>query len=621
MLDVQLYGMDAGRHHLTNVIFHIASAVLLFLTFYRMTGALWRSAFLASLFAFHPINVESVAWIAARKNVLSTFFWMLGLFSYAYYVEKPDFTRYLAVLIVLMLGLLVKPMLITLPFVFLLLDYWPLGRLKHRGETPIQNIRSQNTESSNLKWSIFFRLILEKIPLLAVALASVCLSLFSLHSYGSVKNLNDVSMLLRIENAFVSSIKYIVKMIWPAKLAIFYPYPGTVPLWHTLCAVVLLICLTILIIWVFREKPYLGVGWLWYLGTFIPVSGLVQSGVWPALADRWAYVPFIGLFMMIAWGIPYPMQHRGRYKAGLAALLLAILSAATICTWNQVKYWKNSVTLFQHALTVNPENWLAHCNLGDAFATKGNLVEASQHFAQALRLNPNEEHVQVNYGYALLMQGRTNQAASHFREALRVNPGFAEAHNNLGLYLIRNGELEQSTRHFQLALRNRPNYLNAARNLKLALFINDKINTATKRFKDSLVFSLQDPELDQKIDTIIKRKYELIQAIALYQKSLSRQPGFVKMDINKITAVTHTKWQYENNLPVFKKIIELQPENAGIYYNIACIYGGQGKDKESLNWLNQALQKGFDKWDIIKTDFDLENIRKFSNYKQLAKDS
>jgi tetratricopeptide (TPR) repeat protein len=464
-------------------------------------------------------------------------------------------------------------------------------------------------------------LILEKIPILALALASVCLSLFSLQSYGSVKNLNDVSILLRIENALVSCIKYIVKMIWPTKLAIFYPYPETVPLWQTLCAVALLICLTIVFIWVFRKKPYIGVGWLWYLGTFIPVSGLVQSGVWPALADRWAYVPFIGLFIMIAWGIAYPMQHRGRYKTGLAALILVILAAFTVCTWTQVKYWRNSVTLFQHALTVNPENWLAHSNLGDALATKGNFVKASQHFAQALRLNPNEEHVQVNYGYVLLMQGRAKQAASHFREALRVNPGFAEAHNNLGLYLIRNGELEQSIRHFQLALRNRPNYLNAARNLKLALFINEKINTAAKRLNDALVLSLRDPELDQKIDIIIKRKYELNQAIARYQKSLSRQPGFVKLDINKITAVAQIKWQYKNTLPVFKKIIELRPENAGTYYNIACIYGSQGKDKESLIWFNQALQKGFDKWDIIKTDFDLENIKKLSNYKQFAKDS
>ena len=320
MLDVQLYGMDAGRHHLTNVLFHIANSIILFLVLHRMTGGLWRSAFVASLFAVHPLNVESVAWIAERKNVLSTFFWMLTLCCYVYYAAKPNFAKYLLLFIVFAFGLLAKPMLITLPFVLLLLDYWPLGRLKIKFLSLDRNIAARKSNSSSFRESNYWRLIFEKFPLLVASLVAVYLSSLSLQGQAEFKTLDDVAMMLRLENALISYIKYMAKVIWPQNLAIFYPYPEMVPLWQAIGALVILAGLSVFFIWTLRAKPYLSVGWLWFLGTFIPVSGLLQAGNWPALADRWAYVPIVGLFVMVAWSISNSVKRWTHYKVGIGII-------------------------------------------------------------------------------------------------------------------------------------------------------------------------------------------------------------------------------------------------------------------------------------------------------------
>ncbi|MBC2695325.1 MAG: hypothetical protein HF982_08645, partial [Desulfobacteraceae bacterium] len=273
MLDCQIYGLIPGMHHRTNLILHIVNSILLFFVFQKMTGALWRSAFVATLFALHPLNVESVAWVAERKNVLSTFFWMLTMLAYVHYTTRPGLYRYLLTLLFLMLGLMAKPMLVTLPFVLLLLDYWPLERL--RNQSP-------------------FNLILEKIPFFAFSAVSVYISSLSVKYYGIVVSTELVPMQIRIANALVSYVKYIEKMIWPKNLAIFYPFPDTLPIWQILGAGLFLASISFLVFLNLRKKPYLCMGWLWFLGTLIPVIGLKQAGLWPAMADRWAYVPFVG---------------------------------------------------------------------------------------------------------------------------------------------------------------------------------------------------------------------------------------------------------------------------------------------------------------------------------------
>ena len=606
MLDAQLYGMDPGWHHLTNVLIHITSSILLFLVCNKMTGTLWKSAFVASLFAIHPINVESVAWVAERKNVLSTLFWMLTLGCYVYYAAKPNFTKYLLLLIVFALGLLSKPMLVTLPFLLLLLDYWPLERLQIRFLTkekrrPIQQSNPFNFQKSNSRF-----LVVEKFPLLVLSMASVYLSSLSLQGQAEFKSLDDVGMMLRIANALTSYLEYIFKVIWPRNLTIFYPYPEAVPLWEATGALLALIGLSVIFIWTLRTRPYLSVGWLWFLGTLLPVSGLVIAGNFPALADRWAYVPAIGLFIMIAWSIPDLVKRWSHYQVGLGVMSILIVSTLMASAWGQTQNWKNSVTLFQHALTVNPENWLAHTNLGTALADNGQKEDAYRHFAEAIRLYPHEPHIQVNYGDRMLAIGRIKKAADHYHEALRINPGFAEAHNNLGLILVRSGKIEESIEQFQLAIQNRPDYENAIKNLNLAISINKKINLATNNFNESLIFDLRDPQLEIKITDILNRKAELNSALTNFQKSLSGQPGFGGLDPDDIPVVLNAKQQYEKKLPMFEKVIAQLPENAAVFYHIACIYGRQGKDRDSLKMLNKALQNGFDRKHLIKADFDLQ---------------
>jgi tetratricopeptide (TPR) repeat protein len=639
MLDVEIYGMDPGRHHLTNLLLHIASSLLLFLIFHRMTGALWSSAFVAMLFALHPLNVESVAWISERKNVLSTFFWMLTLWAYAYYTRKPNMVRYTSVMVAFTLGLLAKPMLVTLPFTLLLLDYWPLKR-----------ITLHPPELRRLNAAI--RLILEKLPLLILSLLSVYMSVASLGEAGNVASIESVPLKLRIENAFVSYLEYIGKLIWPTNLAVFYPYPDHIPGWQVLGALIILVGISICVFKSLRKNPYLGVGWLWYLGTLIPVIGLIQAGLWPAIADRWTYVPLIGFFVMLAWGIPQLVnrwQHKSIILVSGTSVLLIIL---TITTYNQIGHWRDSAALFKHAiksvgsnavahnnlgdafseqnkldtaikhyfiaLDINPRSTLAYNNLGNAFAKQGKPTEAIRYYSEALQINPAFDVARLNLGNTLLKQGKNKQAAAYFYETLSINPNFAEYHNSLGLALLRMGKLEEAIYYFRIAFQLKPYYADTRNNLKLALIIQDKLNQALDIFEATLNFTPEDSDLNSRMEELLKRKFDLEHALCKFQHALSKQPGFKKLDVNNITAVSELKKKYGRKLSLFRKISEVRPENAGAYYHMACIYAREGKIHESIKWLNQAIRKGFDRWDLIKIDSDLENIRDSESYRLLC---
>ena len=336
ILDCQLYGIQPGRHHLSNVLFHIANTLLLFLVFVKMTGNIGSSSFVAALFALHPLQVESVAWVAERKNVLSTFFWMLTMWSYLRYVEHSDIKRYLLVLVIFICGLMSKPMLVTLPFVLLLLDFWPLGRFQLKC---YDNAHARLEQKSTI-----IRPVLEKIPFIIFAAASCVVTFHTERAY----SFDLVPFHARIANAMVSYIAYIKTMLWPVKLACFYPYPHLFPTWKVAGAGVVLVIISFLAVRNVRRHPYIAVGWLWYLGTLVPVIGIVQVGA-QAMADRYAYVPLIGLFLIVAWGVP-ELLSRWRYRnTGLAAAS-ALLIILTLITWKQVHYWKNCITLFEHAL-------------------------------------------------------------------------------------------------------------------------------------------------------------------------------------------------------------------------------------------------------------------------------
>lgn len=452
ILDFQLYGLKSGMHHLTSLIIHIANSILLFLVFQKMTGEPWKSAFVAALFALHPINVDSVAWIAERKNVLSTLFWILTIFAYISYSDRPGTYRYLLTFLFFALGLLAKPILVTLPFVLLILDYWPLKRLR----LP--------------ELLVISRLILEKIPFFALSGALIFVSVLSHGGDEAVMATAARPMSLRIANALVSYVNYIGKMLWPHNLAVHYPYPHIVPFWEAAFAGVFLLSVSSLVFLVIKVKPYLAVGWLWFIGTLIPVIGLVQTRIWPAMADRWAYVSFIGLFIIITWGIPELVSQWRRRKTLFAVMATGILSIFTVTTWLQARHWANSITLFDHAIQVTTNNSLAHYNLGTALGKLGRIEEAISHLIEALRLEPNASDIHNNLGVALTIQGRTEEGISHYTKALKINPYDYFAHFNMGVALRNQGKIEEAVRHFEVALQINPDYAEARAELNKLLW-------------------------------------------------------------------------------------------------------------------------------------------------------
>ena len=470
MLDCQLYGLNPAGHHLTNVLLHSASTVLLFLVLQWMTGARWRSAFVAALFAVHPLHVESVAWVAERKDVLSTFFWMLTLWAYAWYVFRPTLSRYLLTLLCFVLGILAKPMAVTLPFVLLLLDYWPLNRLALNQQVDDKDslVDKESFSPDSGRW-FATNVIIEKLPFLSIAALTSIVTLFIQQSSGAAKSLFQYPLTDRITNALVSYVSYIGKMIWPQNLAVVYPHPGqSLTMWQAALAGLMLLVISTAVIRVGRRYPYLPVGWLWYVGTLVPVIGLIQSGD-QGMADRYTYIPLIGLFIIISWGVSEFVKnwrHRRIVLASTASTLLLIL---TICALLQVRHWKNDITLFTHALNVTENNFVAHNNLGAALARQGKLKDAIPHFIEALRIFPDYERSHFNLGLARDKQGALDEALVHFSAALQIKPDYPEAHNGLGVALARQGRLEEAIAHFRAALQLQPDNGMARANLDLAI--------------------------------------------------------------------------------------------------------------------------------------------------------
>jgi len=480
MFDCELFGLNPGGHHFTSLFIHAANAALLFLVLNAMTGATWKSAFVAALFALHPLNVESVAWVAERRNVLSTFFWLLTMAAYVLYIRHPNLLRYISIVFCFILGLLSKQMLVTLPFALLLLDYWPLNRFSDcSGEPPIQENDPKPIEAKkNLAPSDAFRLILEKIPLIVISILASIHTLIYGPSFldkdmSGLPSLEILPLRFRIANALFSYVGYMKKMIWPENLAVHYPYRQSFPGWEIVLACVLLGCISVLAVKTLKQHPWFLVGWLWYLGTLVPVIGIVQVGSY-AMADRYAYVPLMGLFIVVVWSVPElvkQLPHKKKVLFIMAAVVLAIL---TTISWKQIGYWKSSNTLFEHALKVAPNNAIAHHNLGEALNQQGRTAEAIAHYVQALRIKPDYADVHINLGNSLDIQGRTAEAIAHYLQALRIKPNSVDAHNNLGVALIRKGDIEGAVAQFRKALQLDPDNLQLKHNLKKAVKIQQR---------------------------------------------------------------------------------------------------------------------------------------------------
>jgi protein O-mannosyl-transferase len=448
MLDCQLHGLNAGWHHFTNVLLHCLAVVLLFVTLERMTGALWRSAFVSAVFAVHPLHVESVAWIAERKDVLSAFFFMLTLVAYLYYTRSPSVGRYLTVALAVVLGLISKPMLVTLPFVLLLLDYWPLGRFEARRS----NARRQ-----------VLQLVLEKIPL--IALSAVSSMVTFLAQRGAIGWTEQLPVSARISNALIAYVVYIGQMFWPAGLAVFYPHPeNRLPVWDISLAVIVLVGITAAA-FVFRKKaPYFVTGWLWYLGMLVPVIGLVQVG-WQGHADRYTYLPQIGLYIAVTWAVADLTRSWRFQRMALGAAALVVVGVLSWRGWLQTSYWRDSETLFTHALAVTTNNDVALNNLGIIFLDKGQLDDAISKLQAAIDLRPENAPAHDNLAKALLRKGQVTEAMVHYRKFLEIEPGNVEARNTLGTALIQQGKVREAIDQWQEALAIQPENGNASSNL------------------------------------------------------------------------------------------------------------------------------------------------------------
>ena len=444
MLDTTLFGSQAAGYLFTNLLLHVLNTVLVYLVFTRMTGNRWSSAFMAALFALHPLHVESVAWIAERKDVLSAVFWMLTTYAYIYYIKRPGRMVYLLICLFLTLGLMTKPMLVTLPCVLLLLDYWPLGRWKPEGSLPI-SIRSA------------IPLIREKIPLFLIAVIFSLVAYLVQKSSGGISSTEQYTLVDRVLNALISYASYMGKMLWPHKLAVFYPFPANLSIWKIGAAAFLLFGITLLALKLALRWPFIIVGWLWYLGTLIPVIGLIKIGDF-SMADRYMYIPLIGLSMIIAWGLPIMLARIPAKRTILATTAVIALVGLSFATFGQVRTWTNSFTLFEHALEVTKDNFFAHYGLGHAYAHQGKFDAAGVHFSKAVQLNPSKATLYNDWGRCLVAQDKFDDAEVQFSAALQIAPQHPATHFYLANIGVIRKRFDQAVYHFSEVLRLDPDF-------------------------------------------------------------------------------------------------------------------------------------------------------------------
>src|SRR5438874_98989 len=606
MLDCQLWGVRAGGHHLTNLVLHTIAVVLLFLVLKQMTGAIWQSTFVATLFAIHPLRVESVAWISERKDVLSAIFFVLTLGAYFHYARSPSLGRYVTMSIMFALGLLSKSMLVTVPFILLLLDYWPLERCGGR---------------SSIK-----RLFLEKIPLLALSAAGGFVTLWVQQS--SVARTEQLPLIWRIGNGLVSCVIYVKQMIWPVGLAVFYPHPGDqLPVWEVGLAIVLLGLVSAGVIALRHKQPYLVTGWFWYLTMLVPVIGLIQVGS-QAHADRYTYLPQIGLYLSLAWAITdaltSPLQ-----RSILAATASVAIIALAWCAHIQASYWRNGESLWGHALAVSSWNFMAHDGLGECLANRGHLDEAIDQFQMALNIAPGYREIETNLMLALTKKGRTDEAITHLQALLKEDPNDAQlhynlgnalrkkgdsrgaiaayekalsiqgrypaAHYNLGIALDQDGQIEEAIAHYQEAVKEQPNYPEVYYSLGNDLLRKDRVEDAIAAYEQSLKSRSRYPEVENNIGLALVQKGRPSEAIAHWQNALAIQPDSVDPLTNLawVLATFPESWirNKKQALILAERANQLSGDNSPmILRTLAAAYAENGRFTEARGTAERGLQ-------------------------------
>ncbi len=687
-LDCQLYGLKPGGHHLTNLILQAAATILLFLALERMTAALWRSALVAAVFAIHPLRVESVAWVAERKDVLCGLFFMLTLWCYARYVQRPaSRVRYLLVVAAFTLGLAAKPMIVTLPFVLLLLDFWPLRRgaasrergagsgeqgakagwhaftpptaCRHVGreherkwagskeqESRIPDLKSQIPAAPLPPFSLspfparsplpaprsLLSLFIEKIPLFALTAASCVVTLAA--QRGAMKPLDRMDFPWRVANAAVAYVAYLGKMFYPAGLAVFYPLPNSPPpALQVVAAVSLLLAISMVAFLARRKCPYLLCGWLWYLGTLVPVIGLVQVGS-QAMADRYTYLAQIGLYIAVAWGaadlcaagfsaIPFLYNTKPGYPRGPFAAVSALLVAALLVGgWRQTALWHDSRTLWTHALACTSQNPIAHNSLGNVLADSGQVEDAIAHYRQALEIesgyaaahhnlaralagrgeaseaiahyrlalaiNPDYAEADANLGIALAGRGEVEDAIAHYRRALAINPELVEAHNNLGNALAGRGQIDDAIACYRHALEITPGFADAYYNLGTALAGRGQIGEAMDQFRQVLAIKPDHVEAHASLGNLLASRGEVAEAIAQYRHALAIKPDYAEAQFNLGYALVG-RGEVEEAIAHYRRALAIKPSYAEAHYNLASVLAARGEVEEAIAHYRDAL--------------------------------
>jgi protein O-mannosyl-transferase len=606
MLDRTVFGTWAGGFHLVNVALHIANSILLFWVLKRYTKSLWASFFVAMLFALHPLHVESVAWVTERKDTLSTLFWLLTMLAYLRYVEIPTARRYVIVCGVFALGLMSKSMLVTLPLVLLLMDYWPLKRLWPEEKTG---------------GIALGRLILEKMPLLALSVIVSVVTFIAQHSTGATMRLSAVPIEYRFANAFVSYCEYIVKMFRPVGLAVFYPHPiKDIPVWQIAASFAVLAAITALVI-LFRHRRYLLAGWLWYLGTLVPVIGIVQVGG-QALADRYTYIPLTGIFIMIAW-LASDIIAQQRFRQILAAAAgTVIICVLGVTTFVQVSYWRDTMSLFGHAAAVTKDNFVAYSLMGVRYAEKGQMEEAMRAFDAILKMTPKDADTLYNVAKSLDLQGKTDKAIEFYNRVLGLVPDDADTHGALALIEVRNGNFERALELYKEGLKKKPDdgglhgglgslYLQMRRvdeaiselekavklksdsmiyaNLGMAVTLKGDGVKAMEYFNKAIKLNPDNAEAHYNLGNNYLAQNLPGKAVGEYEKAIKVKPKYTKAYGN--LAVAFAQLGRINEAVVnFRKVVELDPNSPDAKFNLANILIEKGAIDEAIAQLTAMIK-------------------------------
>jgi len=582
MLDVQLFGLDAGKHHFASLLLHLLNVVLLFILLFRWTGALWRSAFVAALFALHPLHVESVAWIAERKDVLSTLFWLLTLGAWLEYVRSKKPALYALALFLFALGLMAKPMLVTLPFTLLLLDFWPLRRL---------------APPSGAGRESFKTLLLEKAPMFVMAAASSVVTLFAQRAGGAVQTLTQLPFAQRAMNAAQAYLAYLGKALWPAALAIFYPHPREgLSAVFTALSFLAILCLTVLAFRLRRKAPYLLFGWLWYLGTLVPVIGLIQVGE-QALADRYTYVPLLGIFIAAVWGLADLSRSNRALRFSMVALSAASLALLGVLTDAQASFWKDSETLFRHALAVTGPNSLAHNNYGLVMYDQGRTEEAIAHFKESIQIDPQYPDVHNNYGVALAKLEQWDPAIEEYETALQLQPGAPTALNNLGKAFFHVNRLQEAAACFQQVLDKAPGSADAHLGLGGVLEKLDRPSEALERYETSLRLKPRSALTLTGMGRVLGRMGRLPEAVDRLEEAVRIDPGCFEARLNLGVALDHLGRTPEA-IELFRQALRIEPDSVAALDNLGLALCRTDRIPEAIELFRKAVRLAPDSADV-----------------------